>query len=71
VAEVNEEIAALGRHLPEGFQVASLLAAAQDMSARGSRLAQLYLDRCFRLSAGDSPSAQALEEQIRGLQGQG
>jgi hypothetical protein len=71
VTEVNEEISALGRHLPDGFQVASLLAAAQDVSARGSRLAQLYLDRCFRLSAGDAPSARALEEQIRGLQGPG
>ncbi len=71
VGEVNEEIAALGRHLPDSFQVAGLLAAAQDLSSRGSRLAQLYLERCFRLSAGDSPSAQALEEQIRGLQAPG
>lgn len=73
ISEVNEEVATLGRHLPDSFQVASLLAAAQDASPTGlgSRLTQLYLERCFRLSAGDSPRAQALEKQIQALQGQG
>ncbi|MBM3943526.1 MAG: hypothetical protein FJ316_11535 [SAR202 cluster bacterium] len=68
ITEVSEEIATLGRHLPEAFQVPSLLAAARDLSARCSRLTQLYLDRCFRLSAGDTSSAQALESQIKDLQ---
>lgn len=68
--EVGDEISTLARHLPEEFQVPSLLAVAQDTSHRGSRLAQLYLDRCFRLSDGDVNSAQDLEEQIRTLQGQ-
>jgi hypothetical protein len=70
VREASEEIAALGRHLPEEFQVPSLLAAAQDASAKGAKLAQLYLDRCFRLSAGDSSSVQALDEQIQSLKAQ-
>lgn len=69
--EVTEEITTLARYLPTEFQVPNLLAAAKDVSPQGSRLAQLYLDRCFRLSAGDLPSVQALEEQIRALQGQG
>ena len=69
-AEVGEEISTLARHLPDDFQVPSLLVVAQDTSQRGSRLAQLYLDRCFRLSDGDVNSAQDLEEQIRTLQGQ-
>ena len=67
--EVGEEINTLARHLPDEFQVPSLLAVAQDTSQRGSRLAQLYLDRCFRLSDGDVNSAQDLEEQIRTLKG--
>jgi hypothetical protein len=70
VREVNEEIAALGRHLPEEFQVPSLLAAAQDASSKGAKLAQLYLDRCFRLSAGDSSGVQSLDEQIQSLKAQ-
>ncbi len=68
VDEVGEEIAALARHLPEEFQVANLLAVARDTSERSSRLAKLYLDRCFRLSAGDAGEAAELEAEIRRLQ---
>ena len=71
MGEVSEEITALARYLPEEFLVPNLLAAAQDASQNGSQLAQLYLDRCFRLSAGDSSRVQALEEQIRSLRIQG
>ena len=69
--EVTEEITALSRHLPEEFQVLNLLAAAREATGRGSRLAQLYLDRCFRLSDGDTATAQSLEAQIRELWGEG
>ena len=69
--EVTEEITALSRHLPEEFQVPNLLAAAREATAKGSRLAQLYLDRCFRLSDGDAGSAQALAAQIAELQREG
>ena len=70
MVEVTEEITALARYLPQEFLVSSLLAAAQDASRNSSRLAQLYLDRCFRLSAGDSSSVRALEEQIQSLESQ-
>ena len=69
--EVTEEITALSRHLPEEFQVLNLLAAAREATGQGSRLAQLYLDRCFRLSDGDTATAQSLEAQIRELRGEG
>ena len=65
--EVAAEIITLGRHLPENFQVPSLLAVAKDISQQASRLAQLYLDRCFRLSDGDVNSAADLDEQIRSI----
>ena len=67
ILEVSEEVTALARHLPEEFWVSSLLVAAQDASQRGVQLARLYLDRCFRLSAGDSGTARRLEEEIRSL----
>jgi hypothetical protein len=70
-SEATEEIKALARHLPEEFRLSSLLAAAQDASHRGARLAQLYLDRCFRLSAGDTGRAQALEQEIQDLTDRG
>ena len=69
--EVTDEITALSRHLPEEFQVLNLLAAAKETTGRGSRLAQLYLDRCFRLSDGDTTTAQNLEAQIEELRGEG
>ncbi len=67
ILEVSEEVTALARHLPEEFWVLNLLTAAQDASQRGVELARLYLDRCFRLSAGDSSTARQLEEEIRSL----
>ena len=69
--EVTDEITALSRHLPEEFQVLNLLAAAREATGRGSRLAQLYLDRCFRLSDGDTASVFSLEAQIEELKGGG
>ena len=65
--EVAAEISTLGRHLPENFQVPSLLAVAKDISQQASRLAQLYLDRCFRLSDGDISSAADLDQQIQSI----
>ena len=70
VGEVGEEIAVLARHLPEEFQVANLLSVARDTSERSSQLAKLYLDRCFRLSAGETGQAAELEAEIRRLQGE-
>ena len=69
--EVGEEIAVLARHLPDEFKVANLLALAKDTSERSSQLAKLYLDRCFRLSAGNASEAAQLEQQIRELESQG
>ncbi len=68
--DAAEEISTLARHLPEEFQVPALLAVAKDTSQKGSRLAQLYLDRCFRLSDGDVGSARDLEVQIQSLEAQ-
>ena len=68
--EATEEIAALARHLPAEFQVLNLLAEAREATARGSRLAQLYLDRCFRLSDGDGDRARELDAAIAELRGE-
>ena len=67
ILEVSDEVTSLARHLPEEFWVTNLLTAAQDASQRGVQLARLYLDRCFRLSAGDFGPARQLEEEIRSL----
>lgn len=68
--EVGEEITVLARHLPEDFQVRDLLDVARDNSQKSSQLAKLYIDRCFRLSAGEAEAAQELEDQIMLLRAQ-
>ena len=70
IDEVSDEITTLARHLPEEFKLPTLLAVAKDTSQKGSRLAQLYLDRCFRLSAGDLSTAQSLDAEIQSLESQ-
>ena len=68
--EVGAEITVLARHLPENFKVRDLLNVAKDNSERSSQLAKLYIDRCFRLSAGDAGAATELDAQIQLLMDQ-
>ncbi len=68
--EVGQEITVLSRHLPEDFRVRDLLEVARDNSERSSQLAKLYIDRCFRLSAGEAEAAREMEDQIRTLRAQ-
>jgi hypothetical protein len=63
--EVIAEIIVLARHLPENFKVHDLLDVAKDNSERSSQLAKLYIDRCFRLSAGEEAAADELAIQIQ------
>ncbi len=68
--EVCAEITVLARHLPENFKVTDLLNVAKDNSEKSSQLAKLYIDRCFRLSAGDAGAAAELDDQIQLLMDQ-
>ena len=68
--EVTSEITVLSRHLPENFRVNDLLEAAKDNSDKSSQLAKLYIDRCFRLSAGEDAEADELAIQIQLLRNQ-
>ncbi len=68
--EVGGEIIVLSRHLPENFKVNDLLEAAKDNSELSSQLAKLYIDRCFRLSAGEEVAATELDAQIELLKDQ-
>ena len=68
--EVSAEITVLARHLPENFRVNDLLEMARDNSERSSQLAKLYIERCFRLSAGEEGAADELAIQIQLLRDQ-
>ena len=65
--EVQEEIGILGRFLPVDYYIPSLIQAVLDSSVKGGQLAQLYLDRCYKLSNGDHAGARDLEERIESL----
>lgn len=71
IADITAEMTALGRHLPDEFDIAALVTAAGDTTANGAQLAQLYLDRCYRLSSGDTEQVRRIDEAIRNLQRRG
>ncbi len=68
VADITAEMTALGRHLPEEYSIGALVAAASESSPASAQLAQLYMDRCYRLSSGDGEQARRIEEAIRNLE---
>lgn len=70
VEETNVSLQALGRALPERFWADCVLWAAHDPSDAGTRLAQLYVERCYKLLEEDFAAVQALEEQIASLAGE-
>lgn len=71
VQDAEDEVRVLSRYLPERYRIDGLLGAAKDPSRSGGDLAQLYLERCYRLADEDYPSLQDIEARIRGLEGTG
>ncbi|MDE2836167.1 MAG: hypothetical protein OXL97_01470 [Chloroflexota bacterium] len=67
VEETNASLLALGQALPERFWAQRVRQAARDSSGAGARLAQLYVERCYKLLEEDFTAVQALEEQISSL----
>lgn len=68
VQEAEDEVRVLSRYLPERFRIDDLLRAAKDPSASGGNLAQLYLERCYKLADEDYARVQDIEARIRGLE---
>ena len=71
IADITSEMTALGRHLPEEYSIVTLVSAASDTGPVAAQLAQLYLDRCYRLSSGDTEQVRRIEEAIRNLERRG
>ena len=67
VEETNVSLQALGQALPERFWAERVRQAARDASGAGARLAQLYVERCYKLLEEDFTAVQTLEEQIAAL----
>jgi hypothetical protein len=65
--ETDSSIAALERLLPEHYWAAKVRTAAKDVSAEGAALAQLYVERCYKLIDEDFPAVEQIEKKIADL----
>jgi len=58
----------LARHLPEKFRVDEFLRAAQRPGDTGRRLAELYIDRCYKLSNEQYETLSDIDQEIASLE---
>lgn len=65
IKEAEEELEVLGKYLPETYLLPRIVRVAKDPTRKGAQLAQLYLERCYKLVDGDEEGARLLEERIR------
>ena len=67
--ETEAEILTLAKYLPERYSVTQLIEATGRSDVQGARLAQLYLERCYKLVDEDYMGLQEVEKAIEELQG--
>ncbi|MEK7778005.1 MAG: hypothetical protein AAB303_05210, partial [Chloroflexota bacterium] len=66
--EAEKEVHTLARYLPEEYHVHRIIESAERSTGNGPRLAQLYLERCYKLADQDSAGLQRVEQTIRELE---
>jgi hypothetical protein len=64
VKETVGEMERVGRHLPEKYRSTELIAAARSKEPRSAQLAELYLERCYRLVDEDYAALADLDTRI-------
>jgi hypothetical protein len=64
VEETVGEMQRVGRHLTEKYRPGELIEAARSVDARGAQLAELYLERCYRLVEEDYAAMAELDSKI-------
>lgn len=64
VEQTVEEMQRIGRHLGEKYHLAELVAAARAPDDRSGQLAQLYVERCYRLAEEDYGALSELDRKI-------
>ena len=62
------QVQKLHRFLPEKYRVDEFLAAAQRPGETGRRLAELYIDRCYKLSNEAYETLAQLDREIEALE---
>ena len=61
----------LARHLPAKFRAQEVIAAARTPGLLGSRLTELHIRRCYKLSDEDYAGLDQIEKEIAELRGAG
>ncbi len=64
IGETQEEILTLSKFFPEHYRIARLANVAAMPASIGSLLAQLYLERCYKLYEEDYRRLQEVEGEI-------
>jgi hypothetical protein len=67
VTDTLMEMQRIGRHLPESYRLAELLASARQEGSLGARLLELYVERCYKLAAEQYGELDRLDRQIDAL----
>lgn len=62
--EAAADMQRVGRRLSPTYRVAELITAARRRDATGARLAQLYLERCYKVAAEDYVELERLDREI-------
>jgi hypothetical protein len=62
--DTASEMRRIGRHLGEKYHLAELIEAAQSTGAHSGELAQLYVERCYKLAEEDYAALPELERRI-------
>jgi hypothetical protein len=62
--ETVGEMQRVGRHLTDKYRSGELIAAARSVEPNASRLAELYLERCYRLVDEDYAAMADLDSKI-------
>ena len=70
VKETDASLDALQEVLPEQYWVGRVRSAAHDMSDTGASLAQLYVERCYKLLDQEYDAVRELERRIAEAEGQ-
>ncbi|MFH1141382.1 MAG: hypothetical protein V1724_06950 [Chloroflexota bacterium] len=66
--EAEKEIRTLARYLPEEYHVHRIIESAEKSTGKGPRLAQLYLERCYKLADQDPAGLHAVDQAIREME---
>lgn len=66
--DTESEMKKLAKFLPDNYNLRLIIESSKDASKTGTKLAQLYLERCYSLSKGDQDNVNILDAEIAALE---